>query len=119
MVESIKGKIIGHKQDNDLISQYMLSLINSIKEGKKLKKILFNIIEIVIKFPEELKQYYIYTRFNEKVNEFKIFIKLLPKTKINPREYEIYFLITINKEYPQKPPILQCLSNVILLLLYI
>ena len=35
MVESIKGEIKGHKQDNELISEYMLSLINLIKEGKK------------------------------------------------------------------------------------
>ena len=54
MVEIIKGEIIGYKQDNDIISEYMSSMINSIKEGKK---IIFNIIEIITKFPEELKQY--------------------------------------------------------------
>ena len=110
MVEIIKGEIIGYKQDNDIISEYMSSMINSIKEGKK---IIFNFIEIITKFPEELKQYYIYTRFNKKKNELKIFIKLIPKSKVNPRENEIYFLITLNEEYPQKPPILQCLTNVI------
>ena len=59
MVEIIKGEIIGYKQDNDIISEYMSSMINSIKEGKK---IIFNFIEIITKFPEELKKYYIYNQ---------------------------------------------------------
>ena len=69
---------------------------------------------MLLKFSEELKQYYIYTRFNQLKHEFKIYVKLVPKSKVNPRENEIYFLITLNEEYPQKPPLLQCISNVYL-----
>ncbi len=62
---------------------------------------------MLLKFPKELKQYYIYNRFNQLKHEFKIYVKSVPKSKVNPRENEIYFLITLNEEYPQKPTLLK------------
>ena len=62
-----------------------------------------------------MKEYYIYTNYIEISHEFKVYIKFNSKSKINPRENEIYFLITLNDSYPKKPPIVHCLSNVIIL----
>jgi hypothetical protein len=35
MVEKIEGEIRGYKQEKDVISEYMKSMVNSIREGKK------------------------------------------------------------------------------------
>lgn len=40
---------------------------------------------MLLKFPEELKQYCIYTRFSQLKHEFKIYVKLVPKSKINTK----------------------------------
>ena len=37
-MEEITGIIKGYKEDDDLYNQYMLSMINPIQEGKKIKK---------------------------------------------------------------------------------
>ena len=66
----------------------------------------------MIKFPKVLKEYYIYTRYDNKNYIFKIFVKLFKKTNVNNRKYDIYFVIIINKEFPVKPPIVNCLSDV-------
>ncbi len=68
---------------------------------------------MIKKFPPILGLHYIYTRYDEKNYTFKIFVKLIKNTKINDRPYDIFFLITINKEFPDKPPIVNCLSDVI------
>ena len=54
----------------------------------------------------------IYTKLYLKSTEFQIFYKLLPNTKLNKRECEIYFLIIVKENFPEKPPTLTCLSDV-------
>ena len=66
----------------------------------------------MIKFPRVLKEYYIYNRYDKKNFIFKIFVKLFKNTTLNNRKYDIYFVIIINKEFPDKPPIVNCLSDV-------
>jgi hypothetical protein len=39
-------------------------------------------------------------------------VRLPQDSKLNSRLQEIYYLITINENYPQKPPFLQCLTDV-------
>ena len=39
-------------------------------------------------------------------------MRLPQDSKLNSRLQEIYYLITINENYPQKPPLLQCLTDV-------
>ena len=58
-----------------------------------------------------MKDYYIYTR-KEENNEFKIFIRLPPKSKYNTRIQDIFYSIIINENYPEEPPLLQCLTDV-------
>lgn len=54
----------------------------------------------------------IYTKLYLKTTEFQIFYKLLPNSKLNKRECEIYFLLIIKENFPEKPPTLTCLSDV-------
>ena len=87
-------------QETDLINEYMLSTITSIKE------------DFLLKYPQETSNYYVYTKYNEKIHLFKIFVTLLKETKINKRDINITFLITLDKEFPAKPPMVFCLTDV-------
>ena len=87
-------------QETDLINEYMLSTITSIKE------------DFLLKYPQETSNYYVYTKYNEKIHLFKIFVTLLKETKINKRENNINFLITLDKEFPAKSPMVFCLTDV-------
>ena len=82
------------------MNEYMLSTVSSIKE------------DIIIKFPQETSEYYVYTKYSEKDRKLKIFISLLKGSNINYREFNINFLITINEEFPSKPPLVFCLTDV-------
>lgn len=92
--------INNENQEEELLNEYMLSTINSIKE------------EFLLKYPQETSNFYVYTKYNEKLHLFKIFITLLRNTPINKRDNSINFLITLDKEYPAKPPMVFCLTDV-------
>ena len=51
-------------------------------------------------------------KLNEKKKRIKIFITLIRNSDTNNRNEDIDFLIEVNEEYPQKPPIVFCLSCV-------
>ena len=95
-----QNMINNENQEEDLLNEYMLSTINSIKE------------EFLLKYPQETSNFYVYTKYNEKLHLFKIFATLLRNTPINNREMNINFLITLDKEYPATPPMVFCLTEV-------
>ena len=98
--ETITGIIEAEEKDIDVLNEYMLSTISSIKE------------EILMNFPQETSDFYIYTRYNQKDRILKIFVTLLKNSKINYRENNINFLVIINEEYPNKAPFVFCFTNV-------
>ena len=87
-------------QETDLINEYMLSTITTIKE------------DFLMKYPQETSNFYVYYKYNENIHLFKIFVTLLKETKINKRDINITFLITLDKEFPAKPPMVFCLTDV-------
>ena len=95
-----EGIIPGNPKETDYLNEYMLSTVSSIKE------------EIIMKFPQETSDYYVYTKYSEKDRILKIFVSLLKETKINFHDININFLIIINEEYPKKAPMVFCLTDV-------
>ena len=98
--EDIMDNIDNQNQDTDLINEYMLSTITTIKE------------DFLMKYPQETSNFYVYTKYNEQIHLFKIFVTLLKETKINKREININFLIILDKEFPAKPPMVFCTTDV-------
>ena len=94
------GLIPGKPKDTDILKEYMLSTVSSIKE------------DLIMNFPQETSDFYVYTKYSEKDRILKIFVSLLKETKINYREMNINFLIILNEEYPNKPPMVFCLTDV-------
>lgn len=95
-----EGLIPGQPKETDYLKEYMLSTVSTIKE------------DLLLNFPQENSDFYVYTKYSEKVRILKIFVCLLKKTKINNREMNINFLITINEEYPKIAPMVFCLTDV-------
>ena len=95
------GLIPEQPKETDYLSEYMLSTVSSIKE------------DIIMNYPQETSNIYVYTKYSEKERILKIFVSLLKETKINYREMNINFMIVINEEYPSKPPMVFCLTDVI------
>ena len=104
--EVITGIIKGKEKDQDILNEYMLSTISSIQE------------DLLMKFPQEISEFYVYNKYSEKERILKIFVTLLKETKINYREFNINFLITINEEFPTKAPLVFCFTDVIKQSLY-
>jgi ubiquitin-protein ligase len=98
--EVYTGIIKGQEKDQDILNEYMLSTISSIKE------------DLLIKYPQETSEFYVYNKYDEKTRIFEIFVTLLKETKINYRDFNINFLIEINEEYPKKAPLVFCLTDV-------
>lgn len=88
------------KEEEDFLDEYMLSTVSSIKE------------ELIINFPQETSDFYIYTKYSQKDRILKIFVCLNRGSSINHREMNINFLMTVNEEFPNKPPLVFCLSDV-------
>ena len=107
--EIISGIIKGEEKDQELLNEYMLSTVSAIKE------------ELLMKFPQEISEYYVYNKYNEKKRILNIFVALLKETKINYRDFNINFLIEINEEYPKKAPLIFCFTdvNIIKYIIYI
>jgi len=99
--EVISGIIEGEEKDLDVLNEYMLSTVSSIKE------------ELLMKYPQEISEFYVYNKYNEKDRILKIFVTLLKETKINYREFNINFLLELNEEYPKKAPLVFCFTDVI------
>ena len=95
-----EGLIPGQPKETDYLKEYMLSTVSSIKE------------DLIMTFPQEKSDFYVYTKYSEKERILKIFVSLLKNTQINYREININFLIIINEEYPSKPPMVFCLTDV-------
>ena len=51
-------------------------------------------------------------KLNEKKKRIKLFITLINNSDTNKRNEDIDFLIEANEEYPEKPPMVFCLSCV-------
>ena len=96
----LEGIIQGRPPENDYMNEYMLSTVSSIKE------------DLIINFPQETSEFYVYTKYSEKDRFFKIFVSLLKETKINYRAMNINFMMTINEEFPNKPPMVYCMTDV-------
>ena len=92
--------IPGQPKETDYLKEFMLSMVSSIKE------------ELIMAFPQETSDFYVYTKYSEKDRILKIFVSLLKNTQINYREMNINFLIIVNEEYPNKPPMVFCLTDV-------
>ena len=101
--EIISGIIEGEEKDQDVLNEYMLSTVSSIKE------------ELLMKYPQEISEFYVYNKYNEKERILKIFVTLLKETKINYREFNINFLLELNEEYPKKAPLVFCFTDVIII----
>ncbi len=97
-----EGIIPGQPKETDYMKEYMLSTISSIKE------------DLIMKFPQETSEFYVYTKYTEKEDNrtFKVFVTLQKETSINYREMNINFLIIINEEFPNKPPMVFCFTDV-------
>ena len=81
--------------------QYMLSTVSFIKK------------ELSIEFPQETSDYFVFSKYSKDNKILNIFVTLTKKTKINDRKNNIDFTIVINEEYPNKAPMVFCLSDVI------
>ncbi len=87
-------------KEEDNLDQYS-SMISSIKK------------ELTMEFPQETSDYFLFSKYSKKDRILNIFITLTKKTKINDRKNNIDFTIVINEEYPNKAPMVFCLSDVI------
>ena len=94
----MKGIIHGVPKDTSIIKEYMQSTVNSI------------MTEIRKEFPPNNDFVHIYYRYNKKLF-LQIFVVFFSGTKYNNRNIDISYLITINEEYPSKPPKVFCLTE--------
>jgi ubiquitin-protein ligase len=99
--EVYTGIIKGQEKDQDILNEYMLSTISSIQE------------EILLKYPQETSDFYVYNKYDEKTRILEIFVTLLKETKINYRDFNINFLLIVTEEYPNKAPLVFCFTDVI------
>lgn len=99
--EIMSGIIEGVEKDEEVLNEYMLSTVSSIKE------------ELLMKYPQEISDFFVYHKYNNKERTLKIFVTLLKETKINYRENNINFLIEITEEFPTKAPLVFCFTDVI------
>ena len=88
------------KESEDHLDEYMLSTISLINE------------ELIMKFPQEKSDFYVYTKYSKKDRILKIYVSLAKESKINSREMTINFLIIVNEEFPNKPPLVFCFTDV-------
>jgi hypothetical protein len=88
------------KQEDYYLDENLLSTIASIKE------------DLIVKFRQEKSDFFIYTKFSKKDRILQIFVSLTKESKINSREMTINFLIIVNEGFPNKPPLVFCLTDV-------
>lgn len=88
----------GKQKDPKLMQEYMLSVVNSIK------------IEIN-KIKEKYKNIYIYYKYNSEKLLLNIFIVIYKNINKYYKDNEITYLITLEEDYPKKPPMVFCLTD--------
>ena len=88
-------------KETDNLDHYILSTVSSIKK------------ELLLEFPQETSDYFVFSKYSTNDRILNIFVTLTKKTKINSRKSDINFIIVINEEYPNKAPLVFCLSDVI------
>jgi ubiquitin-protein ligase len=58
------------------------------------------------------KGFHFNLKLDEKNRKIRLFVTLLNDTDTNNTDSEIDFLILVDEEYPEKPPMVFCLSSV-------
>ena len=58
------------------------------------------------------KGFHFNLKLDEKNRKIRLFVTLPDDTDTNNKDSEIDFLILVNEEYPEKPPMVFCLSSV-------
>mgnify|MGYP002626142830 CR=1 FL=1 len=96
-----KNGIQENPKEEDVLDQNMLSTVSSIKK------------ELSTKFPQETSDYFVFSKYSKNDRILRIFVSLAKQTKINGRKNSINFIIVINEEYPNRAPMVFCLSDVI------
>ena len=90
------------QKDPKLMQEYMLSVVNSIKNE-------------INKIKEKYNNIYIYYKYNSEKLLLNIFIVINKNKNKNKSEYyknnEITYLITLEEDYPKKPPMVFCLTD--------
>ena len=94
------GLIPGEPKKEEKEDKYMLSAVSAIRE------------ELIMKFPQEKSDFYVYTKYSKKDRILQIYVSLAKESKINSREMTINFLIIVNEEFPNKPPLVFCFTDV-------
>ena len=67
--ETYSGIIEPEEKDEDVLNEYMLSTVSSIKE------------ELLIKYPQETSDFYVYYKYDEKKKNFKNFCYFIKRNK--------------------------------------
>ena len=92
--EAIKGK----QKDPKLMQEYMLSVVNSINNE-------------ISKIKEKYNNIYIYYKYNSESLLLNIFIVIYKNKNEHYKNNEITYLITLEEDYPKKPPMVFCLTD--------
>ena len=95
------------KEKEKTIEDRLLLILNIIKQD--IKDFIFKSIKKGFNFNFKL---------NEKKKKIKIFVSLINSSDTNNRNEDIDFLIETNEEYPEKAPMVFCLSCVSLILIF-
>ena len=98
----LSGIIGGNKKEKEneikVIQEYMKSTINTIKE------------EINKKFAKDNNNLYIYYKYNVEKRVFNIFVVVIKKNNCYKKK-EITYLIKVGEGYPNKAPLVYCLTD--------
>lgn len=90
-------------RDSNYLDNHMKSLLIIVEED----------IKINLNLPQKNNlNYIINEKYLKEKKLLKIFVSLPKDTELNPRDSDIDFLFLINKEFPSKPPMVFCLSDV-------
>ena len=92
--DGMKGK----QKDPKLMQEYMLSVVNSIKNE-------------ISKIKEKYNNIYIYYKYNSEKLLLNIFIVIYKNKNEYYKNNEITYLVTLEEDYPKKPPIVFCLTD--------
>ena len=86
------------QKDPKFMQEYMLSVVNSIKNE-------------INKIKEKYNNIYIYYKYNSEKLLLNIFIVIYKDKNKYYKNNEITYLITLEEDYPKKPPMVFCLTD--------
>ena len=98
-----------------------INFLNSDKDKNKNKNKEDNLSLAYLQIKKELyyflsnsvkKGFHFNLKLDEKNRKIRLFVTVLNDTDTNNTDSEIDFLILVNEEYPEKPPMVFCLSSV-------